>query len=82
MFNKFTVAALVAACASAVDCSFFQNLGCTDGQVTTNPADWVDRSFQTPLPGTPMWKEEYQGMGRVVCYNSIVYTSDRSSAQV
>jgi len=34
------------------------------------------------LPGTPMWKEEYQGMGRVVCYNSIVYTSDRSSAQV
>ena len=64
------------------DCSYFYNLGCTSGSVTTNPADWVDRSFQTPLPGTPKWKEGYQGMGRIVCYNNITYASDRKSATV
>ena len=82
MTKSFTVATLLAAAVSADDCSYFQNLGCTSGSVTTNPADWVNRSFQTPLPGSPNYNESYQGYGRVVCYNNIVYGSDKQSAKV
>ena len=81
--NPAVLAALFApAILAQTDCSYYQGLGCTSGSVTTNPADWVDRSFQTPLPGTANWKEGYQGMGRIVCYNNIIYSSDRQSASV
>lgn len=80
--QKSFIAATLAATSLAGDCSYFQNLGCQSGDVTTNPSDWVDRSFQTPLPGTPNWKESYQGMGRIVCFNNIIYNSDRTSAEV
>jgi len=80
--NKSFVAATLAAVSLAVDCSYNQGLGCTSGSVTTNPADWVNRSFQTPLPGSANWKESYQGMGRIVCYNNITYASSRQSATV
>ena len=65
-------AALIAATASAqTDCSYFYNLQCTSGSVTTNPADWANRSFQTWLPGSDKYKPEYEGLGRVMCYNHI-----------
>jgi len=69
--NSIVLAALLAALASADDCSFFQGLGCTSGSATNNPADWVNRSFQTPLPDSPNYKDGMQGYGRVVCYNRI-----------
>lgn len=56
-------------------------MGCT-GSETTNPADWVNRSFQTPLPGAADYSEKYQGMGRITCYNNIVYSGDKQSANV
>ncbi len=72
---SFTIAslssALIASMATAVDCSYFYNLGCTSGSATTNPPDWADRSFQTYLPGSAHYKEEYAGLGRVMCYNHI-----------
>ncbi len=52
-------------------------MGCTSGQATNPPADWQQRSFQTPLPHDPYYKPEYEGLGRVMCYNNIVYSSDR-----
>jgi len=67
----FTVAALMAVCSIADDCSFFQGLQCTSGSQTTNPPDWADRSFQTYLPGSAHYNEAYQGLGRVMCYNHI-----------
>lgn len=51
--------------------------------MTTNPADWADRSFQTYLPGSDLYKEEYEGLGRVMCYNHIKYDdAARTSATV
>ena len=65
------------------DCSSFQGeMGCRSGQETKNPADWAQRSFQTPLPGDPYYKPAYQGLGRVMCYNNIKYNSGRTSATV
>ena len=77
------IAALLAP-ALAEDCSYFYNLGCADGTVTTNPADWANRSFQTWLPesGSENYREGYQGLGRVTCYNNIIYNSSRTSADV
>jgi hypothetical protein len=76
-------ATLIAAIASAqTDCSYFGNLGCSSGSATTNPPDWAERSFQTFLPGSPNYKPEYEGLGRVMCYNNIQYSADRSSATV
>ena len=68
---------------SSEDCSNFNGeMGCSSGSATTNPADWEGRSFQTPLPGDPYYKPEYEGLGRVMCYNAIKYSSDRSNANV
>lgn len=64
------------------DCSYFQNLQCTSGEQTNQPAEWADRSFQTYLPGSANYKDAYQGLGRVMCYNHIQYDSDRTSATV
>lgn len=50
--------------------------------MTTNPPDWAERSFQTWLPGSDLHKPEYEGLGRVMCYNNIQYSSDRNSATV
>lgn len=80
--NPIVLANLFAALASADDCSFFQGLSCTSGSQTTNPSDWVNRSFQTPLPNSPNHKDGMQGYGRVVCYNHIQYNSARTSAEV
>jgi hypothetical protein len=57
-------------------------MGCRSGQETKNPADWADRSFQTPLPGDNYYKKEYQGLGRVACFNDIKYNAGRTSATV
>lgn len=75
---------LIAASAQAAneDCSYFYNLGCTSGDATTNPPEWEERAFQTYLPGTEKWQEGYEGLGRVMCYNNIVYDSGRTSATV
>ena len=42
---KTLATALISVLATADDCSWFQDLGCTAGDVTTNPTDWADRSF-------------------------------------
>ena len=57
-------------------------MGCASGQIATNPADWAQRSFQTFLPGDAYYKPEYEGLGRIMCYNSILYKADRKSATV
>lgn len=46
--------------AMAEDCSNFNGeMGCTGGQVTRNPDDWANRSFQTFLPGDEQYKDAY-----------------------
>ena len=80
--KTFASVAIAAASASATDCSYFYDLGCTSGDVTTNPAEWADRSFQTYLPGSDKYQEQYEGLGRVMCYNQIKYDADRSGATV
>ena len=83
MIKKFaTAVVLVTSALAQTDCSYFYNLGCSSGSATTNPADWANRSFQTPLPGSANWKPEYEGLGRVMCYNNIQYSGDRKSATV
>jgi len=57
-------------------------LGCSSGAATTNPPDWANRSFQTWLPGSEHYKPEYEGLGRVMCYNHIQYAADRNTATV
>ena len=64
------------------DCSYFYDLQCTSGDQTTNPPDWAERSFQTYLPGSAKYKDAYEGLGKVMCYNQITYSADRSSATV
>jgi hypothetical protein len=64
------------------DCSYFYNLGCSSGDATTNPPEWEDRAFQTYLPGSDKWVEAYEGLGRVMCYEQITYSADRTSATV
>jgi alpha-amylase len=82
MFTSFATALIATVAVAQTDCSYFYNLGCTSGSVTTNPPDWANRSFQTPLPGSAHYKPEYEGLGRVMCYNNIQYASDRKSATV
>ena len=70
--KSFACAALMSVMALADDdCSYFQGLQCTSGDQTTNPDDWAERSFQTYLPGSDLYKDEYEGLGRVMCYNHI-----------
>ncbi len=57
-------------------------MGCKSGTQTTNPPEWAERSFQTFLPGDPYYKPEYEGLGRVMCYNNIKYNSGRTQATV
>ena len=68
------------------DCNNFNgDMGCKDGQQTRYPDDWSKRSFQTFLkdgPDSHMYKPEYEGLGRVMCYNKVSYTADRKSATV
>lgn len=63
------------------DCSNFNgHVGCTSGSQTNYPADWSSRAFQTFLKDgvdAHMYKPSYEGMGRVMCYTDIVYSSDR-----
>ena len=63
------------------DCSNFNgNVGCTDGQQTRYPDEWSKRSFQTFLkdgPDARMYKPEYEGLGRVMCFPNVVYSSDK-----
>ena len=80
--KSFACATLLSAFASADDCSYFYDLGCSSGDVTTNPDDWAERSFQTYLPGSDLYKEEYEGLGRVMCYNHIQYDDTRTNATV
>lgn len=83
MIKHFSTALILATSAFAqTDCSYFQGLQCSSGSATTNPPDWATRSFQTPLPGDALHKPEYEGLGRVMCYNNIQYTNDRKSATV
>jgi hypothetical protein len=81
-FTKACLLSVAATMVQADDCSFFYDLGCSSGDVTTNPADWAERSFQTWLPGSEHYKEEYEGLGRIMCYNNYTYASDRQSATV
>ena len=55
-------------------------MGCSSGQATKYPDDWANRSFQTFLPGDAQYKDSYQSLGRIMCYNGFVYASDRKSA--
>ena len=71
MFRSFAATLMTSVAVAQTDCSYFYNLGCADGSTTTNPPDWANRSFQTPLPGSPDYKPEYEGLGRVMCYNNI-----------
>ena len=68
------------------DCSNFNgNVGCTDGKQTRYPDDWAKRSFQTFLkdgPDAHMYKDEYEGLGRVMCFNKVVYSADKKSATI
>lgn len=97
MLSKLAPTASIAATVSAYsvppqkasfddDCSNFNGgVGCTDGQQTRYPDDWSKRSFQTFLkdgPDAALYKDEYEGLGRVMCYNQIVYAADRKSATV
>jgi len=68
------------------DCSNFNgHVGCTDGQQTRYPDEWSKRSFQTFLKDgvdSHMYKPEYEGLGRVMCFNKVTYAADRQSAKV
>jgi len=68
------------------DCSNFNDhTGCTDGQQTRYPDDYGKRAFQTFLKDgvdSHMYRPEYEGLGRVMCFNNVVYSSDKSSATV
>mgnify|MGYP000123771809 CR=1 FL=1 len=80
---KYIIAAIAfAQAARADDCDWFQDLGCSSGDATTNPPEWADRAFQTYLPGSDLYQEQFAGLGRVMCYNHIQYTEDRQSATV
>jgi hypothetical protein len=82
MTFSFSTSLLVSAVAASGflhdnDCSYFYDLQCSSGDATTNPPEWADRSFQTYLPGSAKYKEEYEGLGRVMCYNQITYGGDQ-----
>ena len=92
MFSKISLATSVAQAsfyghnfqAYGDDCSNFNgHVGCKGGQDTRYPDEWSNRAFQTFLPegvDAHMYKPEYEGLGRVMCYNQAVYTPNRQSA--
>jgi hypothetical protein len=93
MLSKFSLATSVASASfyghnyqasPNDDCSNFNgNVGCTSGDQTRYPDEWSKRAFQTFLPDgvdAHMYKPEYEGLGRVMCYNQAVYSPNRDSA--
>jgi len=66
------------------ECSNFNgNVGCKGGDDTRYPDEWSKRAFQTFLPDgvdKDMYKPEYEGLGRVMCYNQAIYSPNRESA--
>jgi hypothetical protein len=80
--KSLIIAALLGVSLAQSDCSYYQNLQCTSGQQTNNPVEWADRVFQTPLASASDYQSSYEGRGRIVCYNNIVYSHDRLSATV
>ena len=68
------------------DCSNFNgHVGCTDGQQTRYPDDWSNRAFQTFMKDgvdAHMYRPEYEGLGRIMCFNKVTYAGDRQSAKV
>jgi hypothetical protein len=72
--------------AMASECDNFNgHVGCTSGEQTNYPDDWSKRAFQTFLKDgvdAHMYKPSYEGLGKVMCFNKVVYSGDRSSAEV
>ena len=68
------------------DCSNFNgHVGCTSGSQTRYPDDWSKRAFQTfrkDGPDAHMYKEEYEGLSHVMCFNKVNYSNDRRSAKI
>ena len=97
MLSKLSSATLAANLVSAAyygpskydlkdDCSNFNGeTGCTSGQQTRYPDEYSKRAFQTYLkdgPDSEKWKPEYEGLGRVMCFNKVTYSDDKQSATV
>jgi len=88
MLSKLSLATAVAQAyyQGNEECGNFNgNVGCKGGDDTRYPDDWSKRAFQTFLedgPDAHMFKKEYEGLGRVMCYNQAVYNVDRTSATV
>ena len=92
MFSKLSIATSVASAGFYGhnykdvndECSNFNgNVGCKGGDDTRYPDDWSKRAFQTFLPDgvdKDMYKPEYEGLGRVMCYNQAIYSPNRESA--
>lgn len=62
--------------------TFNDEMSCKGGEQTTYPDEWAHRSFQTPMKGDKMFEEAYESLGRIACYPDVVYSQDRTSADV
>ena len=96
MLSKFTTVSLAVKIAAGGyygpakplndDCGNFNGeTGCPSGDQTRYPDEYKQRAFQTYLkdgPDADKYREEFEGLGRVMCFNKVSYSSDRQSASV
>jgi len=75
--------ALVLVLSIAIACDNFNDeMSCKGGEQTDYPDSWSHRSFQTPLKGDKQYLDSFESWGRIACYPDVVYSSDKSSAEV
>ena len=57
------------------ECSNYNSENSCNGRGTEYPSDWVERKFQTPPRGDPLWRESYQDLHLITGYAQIKYNN-------
>ncbi len=61
------------------DCSNFNGENSCQGNQTEYPSDWVNRKWQTPPRGDPLWKESFQDLHLFTGYTQIKYNNPQKT---
>jgi alpha-amylase len=67
-------------CIISEDCSNYNGENSCQGQGTTYPDEWSNRSFQIPPRGDPLWRESFQDLHLINGYIQIKYNKEKTSA--
>lgn len=73
------LAILILHLALSEDCSNFNGENSCQGSQTEYPSDWLNRKWQTPPRGDPLWKETFQDLNLFTGYIQIKYNNEQKT---